>query len=291
MASERPPIEPLMLPRTSNPLPFVIEPRDELVPDRLRAVGVGHDRDVRLAAGEALDETHDPALPGRGALHRDLAGVGPAAVRPAEEQRPTSETSVGRRADARRDEREGRDGNRHETRIELDATAARYDDNARSPSATAAHSWRSWVPHSSRRTVAELADRAERGERVAERRQHVLACPRAASRTRASGALGRGRRRAPARTRRVRSTWRRSTSGSSRCSSIALAAPSLDERVDADDRPLARLDRRSSSAYAAASISPCTQPASIAATAPPSSSIRSISSHARASSSSVSAST
>ena len=104
----------------------------------------------------------------------------------------------------------------------------------------------------------------------------MFSVPRAASRTRASAPRPRRRsaRRARAPSARPGAARRPGRAAAARSAPRSSSA----KRVDADDRPLARLDLRLSSGTPHASISPCTKPASTAATAPPSSSMRSISS-------------
>ena len=87
----------------------------------------------------------------------------------------------------------------------------------------------------------------------------------------------------------VRARWARSISGSSRWSSTRSGSSDVKRLTPTITR--SPLSTSRCQAKADSSICSCTQPASIAATAPPSSSIRSMSSVACASSSSVSAST
>ena len=97
-----------------------------------------------------------------------------------------------------------------------------------------------------RRRLAQLvADLADRARAPAEPRASAGAGsrrprPRAAPRPAPSPPRPRSARRAPS---RVRSSWRRSASGSSLCSSIGSASVLL-VAVDADDHLLARLDLR-----------------------------------------------
>ena len=90
--------------------------------------------------------------------------------------------------------------------------------------------------------VADLADGAAGAQRLAHRREQVLARSPATRRTSASAASAPAASRS-ARTRAVRSSWRCSAAGSRRCSSIVLALRLL-EAVDADDHALAGLDLR-----------------------------------------------
>ena len=150
------------------------------------------------------------------------------------------------------------------------------------------HRTASYMPHSPRSAPQSSpivrARRAPRGGREAGSRRS-----RRRARILRDGRLGRGRV-APGAQGLQPLELARSIAGSSRCSSTRRGS-SLANAVDADDHALARLDLAAASGTPPPRSRACTQPSSIAATAPPSSSIRAISSRARASSSSVSAST
>src|SRR5262249_679983 len=151
--------------------------------------------------------------------------------------------------------------------------------------AAAAHRCESYMPNSSRSAlqISPTVQRARSASRIGTSR---FPSPRAVSRTVASAASAASAFRS-ARTRAVRSSWRCSAAGSSRCSSIGSSSPSVKRFTPTITR--SPLSTSCCQRKAACSISSCTKPRSIAATAPPSPSTRSISSHAFASSSSVSA--
>ena len=158
------------------------------------------------------------------------------------------------------------------SRIRIAVSAARVRGRAR-PTRRAGRrrSRRSCSARAARRASGRAGSRVPRPRRA-----------RAASADAASSALR------SARSAAVRSSWRRSASGSIACSSIGCsdsATYSLTPTITRSPDSTSCCHRN-----AAVSISPCTKPCSTALTAPPSSSMRSISSHARASSSSVSAS-
>ena len=122
------------------------------------------------------------------------------------------------------------------------------------------------MPHSLAERLADLADRAARPQRLAHRRRAGSPSPRAASRTSASAAAASSAFRS-ARTRAVRSSWRCSAGGVDPlqldpllASSAYLLTPTITRSPDSTSCWYAN---------AASSISPCTQPRSTAATAPP----------------------
>ena len=125
--------------------------------------------------------------------------------------------------------------------------------------------------------ISPTVQRARSASRIGDEQVPVAARRRAAPRRAPPRPPAASR---SARTRAVRSSWRRSASGSRRCSSTCSSSASA-KRLTPTIDALARLDVARASGRPPPRSRSWTKPASIAATAPPSSSTRSISSRAR----------